>query len=97
MALKPGAKSAATLPPMQGRDRPDYSPENRSQRAGKFIAIATLAMLVFGALATLAVVLTRGRSGIQTPPQIINPSTGYGRGGAAAPVAPATPAAPSAQ
>jgi hypothetical protein len=85
---------------MQGRDRPDYSPENRSQRAGRIIAIATLAMLVFGALATLAVVLTRGRSGIQTPPQIINPSPGYGRGGEAAPAesaAPGSPAAPSAQ
>lgn len=81
---------------MQGTDRPDYSPENRSQRAGKVIAVVTLAMLVFGGLATFAVVLTRGRSGIQTPPQIISPSPGYGRSGEASSAAPAAPAAPAA-
>jgi hypothetical protein len=81
---------------MHGRNRPDYSPENRSQRAGKVIAIVTLAMLILGGLATLAVVLTRGRSGIQTPPQIINPSAGYGRGGEAPPAATAAPESPTA-
>ena len=78
---------------MQAERRPEYSPENRSPKVGKFIAVATLAMLVLGTLATIAVVLNRGRSGIQTPPQIIDPSGGYNRGGAPAPT-PAPAAAP---
>jgi hypothetical protein len=72
---------------MHADARPEYSPENRSPNAGKFIAVATLVLLVLGALATLAVVLTRGRSGIETPPQIIDPRSGYDRGAPEAPPA----------
>lgn len=52
---------------MPDAPRPDFAPENRSPNAGKFVAIAVLALLVAGGLATLVVVLTRGSSGI-TPP-----------------------------
>lgn len=69
---------------MHAEARPEYSPENRSPNAGKFIAIATFVLLVVGALATLVVVLNRGKSGIQTPPQIIDPQSGYDRGGSGA-------------
>lgn len=69
---------------MHADARPAYSPENRSPNAGKAIAIATLVLLVIGALATLLVVLNRGRSGIETPPQIIDPSGGYNRSSAPA-------------
>lgn len=51
--------------------RPDYAPENRSPNGGKFVAIGVFALLVIGGLATLVVVLTRGRSGIVPPPQQI--------------------------
>lgn len=66
---------------MHAEARPEYSPENRSAKAGKFIAIATLALLILGTLATVLVVLNRGRSGIDTPPQIIDPQSGYNRSG----------------
>jgi hypothetical protein len=83
---------------MHAEARPEYSPENRSPTAGKFIAVATLTLLILGALATLLVVLNRGSSGIQTPPQIIDPKSGYDRSGAGAPpTEPAPSAPPSAQ
>jgi hypothetical protein len=84
---------------MHAEVRPEYSPENRSPNAGKFIAVATLTLLILGALATLLVVLNRGSSGIQTPPQIIDPRSGYDRSGAGAPPQPepAPSAPPSAQ
>lgn len=63
--------------PDAARERPSYAPENRSERAGRILAIGTFAALLLGALATLLVVLTRGSSGIQTPPQIIDSRTGY--------------------
>lgn len=56
---------------MNASGRPDFAPENRSATAGKTIAIVVLALLVFGGLATLVVVLTRGSSGITPPPQVI--------------------------
>jgi hypothetical protein len=66
---------------MHAEARPEYSPENRSAKAGKLIAIATLALLILGTLATILVVVNRGRSGIDTPPQIIDPQSGYNRSG----------------
>jgi hypothetical protein len=53
--------------------RPNYAPENRSAGAGKFIAVAVFALLVLGALATLVVVMTRGRT------QFANPDAGLAR------------------
>lgn len=53
---------------MNAPNRPDFAPENRSQNAGKFVAILVFAVLVLGALASLAVVMTRGSSGITPPP-----------------------------
>jgi hypothetical protein len=53
---------------MKPAPRPDYAPENRSNSAGKFAAIAIVSLLVLGALASLVVVLTRGSSGITPPP-----------------------------
>jgi len=84
---------------MHAEVRPEYSPENRSPNAGKFIAVATLTLLILGALATLLVVLNRGRSGIDTPPQIIDPASGYDRSGVGAtpPAADAPASAPAAQ
>jgi hypothetical protein len=67
------------------RERPSYAPENRSARAGKILAVGTFVALLLGGLATLLVVLTRGRSGIDTPPQIIDSRTGYRTNDAPAP------------
>lgn len=53
---------------MHADTRPDFAPENRSQSAGKFVAIAVFALLMLGGLATLVVVMTRGNSGITPPP-----------------------------
>ena len=51
--------------------RPDYAPENRSNKAGKLVAVAVFALLLLGGLATLVVVMTRGSSGITPPKQQI--------------------------
>ena len=59
---------------MNAATRPDFAPENRSQNAGKFVAIAVFALLLLGGLATLVVVMTRGSSGITPPAQKIPPS-----------------------
>ncbi|MEY5061697.1 MAG: hypothetical protein RIS45_1618 [Planctomycetota bacterium] len=59
---------------MNATQRPDFAPENRSQNAGKVVAIAVFALLLLGGLATLVVVMTRGSSGI-TPPQQTIPSS----------------------
>ena len=56
---------------MNADPRPDFAPENRSQNAGKIVAIAVFALLLLGGLATLLVVMTRGSSGIVPPPQKI--------------------------
>lgn len=53
---------------MNAPHRPDFAPENRSPNAGKFVVIAVVALLVLGVLASVAVVLTRGSSGITPPP-----------------------------
>jgi hypothetical protein len=50
--------------PVAAPARPDFAPENRSRGAGKFIAVSVFALLLLGGLATLAVVMTRGRSGV---------------------------------
>jgi hypothetical protein len=81
---------------MHADARPEYSPENRSSSAGKIIAIATLTLLILGSLATLLVVLNRGRSGIDTPPQIIDPRGGYNRAETPYGDQPTPPPAPSA-
>jgi len=67
---------------MHAQARPDFAPENRSSKAGKAVAIAVVATLLLGGLATLVVVLTRGSSGITPPPQQI-PSSRDALGGGA--------------
>lgn len=51
--------------PAVPQPRPSFAPENRSRGAGRFIAVAVFALLLLGSLATLVVVMTRGRSGIE--------------------------------
>ena len=51
--------------PAVPQPRPDFAPENRSRGAGRFIAVSVFALLLLGGLATLVVVMTRGRSGIE--------------------------------
>jgi hypothetical protein len=58
--------------------RPDYAPENRSARAGKIVAVSVFVLLLLGGLATLLVVLTRGRT------EFANPDAGLARPPAAA-------------
>jgi hypothetical protein len=65
---------------MHAPARPDFAPENRSSKAGKIVAVVVVATLLLGGLATLVVVLTRGRSGITPPPQQI-PSSRDALGG----------------
>lgn len=80
-----------TAEPAAARERPSYAPENRSERAGRILAVGTFAALLLGALATLLVVLNRGRSGIDTPPQIIDSRTGYRSSDTPAPQPPSQP------
>ena len=61
--------------------RPDFAPENRSAGAGKIVAVSVFALLLLGALATLVVVLTRGRTkfadpdaGLARPPAEMQPA-----------------------
>ena len=58
---------------MNADPRPDFAPENRSNRAGKLVAVTVFALLLLGGLATLVVVMTRGSSGI-VPPKPTIPS-----------------------
>ena len=51
--------------PAVPQPRPDFAPENRSRGAGRFIPVSVFALLLLGGLATLVVVMTRGRSGIE--------------------------------
>lgn len=51
--------------PAASQPRPDFAPENRSRGAGRFLAVTVFALLLLGGLATLAVVMTRGRSGVE--------------------------------
>jgi hypothetical protein len=81
--------------PSAAQERPSYAPENRSARAGRILAVGTFAALLLGALATLLVVLTRGSSGIQTPPQIIDSRTGYRSSDAPPSQPPSEPSPPS--
>jgi len=77
--------------PDRALERPSYAPENRSERAGRVLAVGTFVALLLGALATLLVVLTRGSSGIQTPPQIIDSRTGYRSSDTPSPQPPSQP------
>lgn len=70
-AFAQAARGCYASIPMQSPQRPDFAPENRSQNAGKIVAIAVFALLLLGGLATLVVVMTRGSSGITPPPQKI--------------------------